>query len=615
MPAALGARGRSGTDRMMHSSNTMIDFSDRISLGWVTAAWFLFRARPVLWMLAASSQVLTLGLVALLVTGHLPLILQRLLSAMHVPGSLDWPFILLIVLGLLLSSLLANTAMTSMANRVVRGEPISTQDLFHYPRFAVTSLVLVTSLLAVAFGFLVFLPIGLVVTGLVLSAQSTALRTGKVGTALRTSASILRAEPAGTLSLATFLLLAIAIGVATSGLGLLIAIPIAKIISAFGDHYLEMPLRGEHFLSPALVPPVKQFHWTPAEEAMLRRTAPPPHLPHMLGALLVVGLAAFLLFPRMPAATASIPASTESASPAPVATAPDTPTPAVPLPPAPSPPDTSGTATTEPPFVDSYGTTDDFSLPCQMHWGSYTVRIEEIGTIGGPDGEQQRITVFNTAGLSVYTVADEGISLVKPENLLGGKQPELLIHTTEGSDGMYGTDLALTQQGGVHDIFFLDDAVRVTPVLTGGKPGEISVDRVLDGPHLGMRDYPRLTATYRWNGTEYENVSMSAPALTMEQIEQDEHVLVDPANQVRRTADPNDDWTITMETAAVGLIANASLIDLGPLPSSVTSTPGYQLGAAWLRDNPASRASIVQEINAAKKSLPFKTGSSINLNS
>ena len=579
---------------------------------WILSAWRLFRTQGWLWMCAALSSSLTFIFAALLVTGRLQPILPIALSAIGVSPGLQRPAVLLILLALLLASLLANTAMTSMANKAVRGEAIGVRDLFHFRGFGVTSLVLVTTLVATALGSLVFFVGALIVAGLLVGAQSAALRTGSFRASVRASASVLRADPIRILGLAAFLLLAVTVGVITVGLALLVVLPVAKIVgglaAAYGEAVSAVEAETMVGLSPEgrLVPSPVQFHWTSDEEAMLGQTAPPPHLPHLFAALLVVGLAAFLLFPRFPAATADMPAPQESVEAAAVTQAAPAP-PVLSTPPTqvdPSPVASSAPATV-PIFVDSYGTDNDPPLPCQIHWGEYTVRIEEVGATDGPDGLQKKLTVLDTAGSMVYTLTDENIGLVRPERLLGGEQPELLIRTAEGGDGTHGMNIGLTQQGKVHTIFVVSNE-NVTPLHVDGEScEEIVVDMPLDGPYLDVHHFPSLTSTYKWNGMVFENANASSPGSTDDRIRQYEQVLTAPLNSTRPANDNRvADWTTSMETAAVGLLANANLVGKSHLPMSVTSTQGYRLGTLWLRENDQSRAHIVQQISEAKNALP-----------
>lgn len=556
-------------------------------------------------MCAALPFFLTFVFAELLVTRHIHPIALILLSVMSLPPGLEQPFVFLISLMLLLSSLAANTAMTSMANKTIRGEVLSVRDLFRYRGFGVTSLALVTGVLATVLGSLVFFVGALVATGLMLATQSMALRTGNIRLSLRASMSILRTDPLRTLCLAALVLLGVAIGFVTGGLGLLAAIPVAKITGALADGYVEshgacVPLSGVSLLHSAdLMPQAVQFHWTADEQAMLRQTAPLPHLPHLLTALVVTGIAAFLLFPRISASTSDLSASEEPVQPAAVtqvAPAPLAPpivptqVDSLPVPSSASVPDTV--------FVDSYGADNDPPLPCQLHWGNYTARIEQIGSEDGPDGKQQRLTVVDAAGSAVYTVSNEWISSVKLERLLGDEQSELLVHTSEGGDGKTCIDLALTQQGGVHDVYLLHDKNMVTPLHVGNEANEeIVVDAPLDGPSLDIHHYPTLTSTYRWNGREFENAIKYSPRPTQDRISQYEQILTAPANA-------GDDWATSMKTAAVGLRANASLLGQSRLPMSVVSTQGYQLGTLWVRENAQSTNHIVEQIAEAKRPLP-----------
>lgn len=653
----------------------MVHPSPRVSLLWPLSAWLLFRTRPFLWVAAASVQLVTFVLSGLLVTGYLNAPVHAALSAMKVPSLLDGPIVVIASCGLFLTSLAANIVMTAMASRVVLGGSISGRDIFrHRGRnlfrhhgfgtvFLVTSLALGITLLAAALGSLLFFVGSFVATGLLFASQAAALRTGKLGSALLASTASMRSDPVRALALAAFLLAALTLGVATGGLGLLVAIPIAKILGALADAYAEtlgiagpLPVTGTHPAKEPLIgagpvpigagsvsirglmPPAVQFHWTAGEEAILKQTAPPPHVPRLLAALMVIGLAAFLLFPRLPAATADLPPPQEAAQPATATqTAPeaaqDAPeaaqgAPDPPVPSAPSPSENSSSSSrmsaADSAFVDSYGddSDEDYNyppLPCRMHWGSYTVRIEEVGSAEGPDGLQNKITILDTAGLTVYTLTDEQIGLVKPEPLLGGEQPELLIRTAEGGDGTHGSNIGLTQQGGVHPVFVISDG-HVTPLHQDGQPSEeIVVDTSLDGPYLDVHHFPKLTSTYRWNGSEFVNATASSPGPTQARMKQYEQVLTDPNNIMHPTlngsanngngTDGNgtdrDDWATSMETAAVGLLANAALMGQPRLPASITSTQGYQLGIRWLRENTQSRVHIVQEISEAKNPLPI----------
>ena len=571
---------------------------------WILSAWRLFQMQGWLWVCAALPFSLTFVAAVLLVTGRLEPILPTTLSAAGVSPGLQRPAVLLISLTLVLTSLLANTAMTSMANKAVRGEAIGVRDLFRFRGFGVTSLVLVTTLLATALGSLVFFVGALIAAGLLVGAQSTAMRTGSFRASLRVSASVLRADPVRILGLVAFLLLAVTIGVITAGLALLVVLPAAKILGGLADAYGEALSAVEPGTVGGLTPvggPVPrpvQFHWTADEEAMLRQTAPPPHLPHLLAALVIIGIAAFLLFPRISTSTSDFSAPEEPVQPTAVTQAAPPPAPSivpsqVDLLPVPSSASTPNTV-----FVDSYGTDNDPPLPCQMHWGNYTARIERIGSEDGPDGKQQRLTVVDAAGSAVYTVTNEWISSVKLERLLGDEQSELLVHTSEGGDGKTCMDLALTQQGGVHDVYLLHDKNMVTPLHVGNEANEeIVVDAPLDGPSLDIHHYPSLTSTYRWNGREFENATTYSPRPTQDRISQYEQILIAPANA-------GDDWATSMKTAAVGLRANASLLGQSRLPMSVVSTQGYQLGTLWVRENAQSTNHIVEQIAEAKRPLP-----------
>ncbi len=92
------------------------------------------------------------------------------------------------------------------------------------------SLALVTTLVASTLGSLVFFAGSLIAKGLLFTSQATALRTGKLTPALRVSTAAIRSDPAHALALAAFLLAAMAVGVATCGLGLLVTIPVTKIL-------------------------------------------------------------------------------------------------------------------------------------------------------------------------------------------------------------------------------------------------------------------------------------------------------------------------------------------------------------------------------------------------
>jgi len=106
-------------------------------------------------------------------------------------------------------------------------------------------------------------------------------------------------------------------------------------------------------------------------------------------------------------------------------------------------------------------------------------------------------------------VVDDDNSAVYKEPLLGGP-PELLVHTDEGGDGTHEMDLALTQEGVVHDVFLIHEAVRVKPRARDGAGEEIVVDRFLDGPSLDVHHYSILTSTYRWNGRKDEDATQTA---------------------------------------------------------------------------------------------------------
>ena len=583
---------------------------------WAVSAWFLFRSQGWLWMYAALPFVLTFAAATLFVTGHLRPIIYSALSALGLSLRFQTSALFLILLALPLALLMANTAMTAMANKIVRGQAIGIWDLFQLRGFGVTSLVLVITLLAIALGSLAFFVGALIAAGLLVGAQSTALRTGSLSASLRASVSVLRADPIRILGLATLLLLVVMLGFITGGLALLVAIPVVKIIGGLADAYAET-LRAAGALTPMgrtpagkLMPHTAQFHWTADEEVMLHRTVPPPYLPHILAAWMVVGLATFLLFPRIPAATADQPVPQNSPTqPTAVTQAPS-------VSPAPqtqgdSSPVASSTAAASPVFVDSYGTDNYPPLPCQMHWGIYTVRIEKVGSTDGPNGPQEKLTVLDTAESPVYTLTDEHIESVKPEPLLGGGQPEILIRTSEGADGTHGMEVGLTQQGGVHPVFVVSDK-RVTPLHVDGEAyEEIVVDAPLDGPYLDVHHFPLLTSTYKWNGTVFENANASSPASTEDRIRQYEKVLTDPVNSTQ-PANDMDDWGTSMETAAVGLLANISLVERSRLPVLVTSTHGYQLGTLWLRANNQSRLHIVQQISEAKRPLSIVDSGSAN---
>ena len=602
---------------------------------WVVSAWRLFRTQAQLWMCAALPFFLIFIIASLLVTGRLQLILPTMLSAIGVPLGFHKLADFLISLVLLLVLLLANLAMTSMANKTVRGEALGVRDLFRFRGLRVTSLVLITTLVATALGSLVFFVGAITASGFLVGAQSTALRTGRFRASLRASASVMRTDTIRMLGLAVFLALAVTIGFVTGGLALLVVLPVSKIIGGLADAYGEALGATEPGTAVGctpvggLMPRPVQFHWTEDEEVMVRQTTPPLHMPHLLAAVLVVGLAAFLLFPRLPAAPADRPASQDSVQPASAYQAdpasetqadpaletqadPAPETRADPAPPVTSIPDAqadslpvpSNTSATEPVFVESYGTGNDPPLPCQMHWGNFTVRIESIGTEDGPDGRQEKLSVVDSAGSPVYTVTNEYVGSVKLEKLLGGEQPELLVDTGQGGDGKTCMDLALTQQGGVHDIYLLNDKDSVAPLHIDGKASEeVVVNTSLDGPCLDIHHYPTLTSTYRWDGVEFENANAYTPKPTQERIEQYEQILTDPANSTKPDVD-GDDWETSMQTATVGLLANASLLGQSQFPRSVTVTPGNQLGVAWVRENTQSVTHICQQIADAKRPLP-----------
>ena len=558
-------------------------------------------------MWAASPCVLGSLFAALLVTGRLQPIVRTALSAAGLSSGLQGPTILLASLALLLSSLLANTAMTSMANKAVRGDVIGVPDLFRFRGFGVTSLVLVITLVAAALGSLVFFVGALIAAGLLVGAQSTALRTGSFRASIRTSASVLRTDPIRILGLAAFLLLAVMIGVITGGLAFLVVLPVAKIIGGFADAYrdalsvTEAGTEADRASTAGLVPRPVQFHWTVDEESILRQTAPPLHLPHILAALLVVGLAIFLLFPRLPFAAEDLSSSQEPAQAASTISSPVPSTPPAPqtsVDASPPPPSTM----TEPVFVDSYGNDNDPPLPCQMHWGSYIVRIEKLKTDEDPLLAPSRLTILAADGSVAFTVTDDNFSFVKKEPLLGGATPELLIHTTEGADGTHGMELALTQQGGVHNVFILDELANVTPKANDGKSEELVVDTSIDGPSSDIHHYPILTSTYRWNGYEYENADKSDPGPTEARMNTYESLILG-------TEPGSDGDQIT--TYSVGLLANAASLGHSHFSDDFIRSSPFQQGVAWLRENETSRANIKAEIAAAKKPLHAVTGDKI----
>ena len=224
--------------------------SSRASLHWIVSAWFLFRSSVLLWMVPAAVLTAASLLCGLLVTGHLHPAAHIALSLVHgshrpifpqLPASLqpDKIVILSAFFLLLLLALAANTAMTGMANCVVRGSTISARDLFRFGGFGAVSLALGTTLLAAVAGSLVLFVGSIVALGLLLAAQSAAVRTRRFLPALRASATVIRSDPARTMVLAAFVLLTLALGIATGGLGLLAAIPVVKIIGAFADMFAE----------------------------------------------------------------------------------------------------------------------------------------------------------------------------------------------------------------------------------------------------------------------------------------------------------------------------------------------------------------------------------------
>ena len=572
---------------------------------WILSAWRLFQMQGWLWVCAALPFSLTFVAAVLLVTGRLEPILPTTLSAAGVSPGLQRPAVLLISLTLVLTSLLANTAMTSMANKAVRGEAIGVRDLFRFRGFGVTSLVLVTTLLATALGSLVFFVGALIAAGLLVGAQSTAMRTGSFRASLRASASVLRADPVRILGLVAFLLLAVTIGVITAGLALLVVLPAAKILGGLADAYGEALSAVEPgtavVLTPVggLVPHTVHFHWTADDEAMLRRFAPPPHLPHILAASLVVGLAAFLLYPRSPGVAADLPAPQPAAPPVAPSPVPDASAPAA----VPS----ATAALPESAFTDSYDASADYgdpSLPRRMHWGECTVLIDK-------HEHPQRLSVMDAAGTTVYTITDDGIDLVRREPLLGGEQPELFVRTSEGHLGIY---IALTQQGGVHNIFLLRDAYGVEPLREAGSVAkEIVVDAPVEDDLLMQGRFPVITSTYKWNGSNYENATLSSPEATLARMTQFERSLLAP----RRNS---DDAVLNEEAIenTASLMMDARVLGVASLPVAVTHSFGYRRGMAWLVGNKKSLDNLFRQADAARQAaavrqvLPIVAGSTID---
>ena len=370
---------------------------------------------------------------------------------------------------------------------------------------------------------------------------------------------------------------------------------------------------------------------------MLSRTAPSVPLSYLVASGLVVLLSAYLFLPDMPAATAGreSPASPSasidpplpqedstqqegSANPVPT----DTAASPVPTETASGPENASGPETASGPenaskpenaasadlqaasagpFVDSYGPDNFPDLPCQMHWGDYIVKIEQVGIDADPGGPyEKKLTVLGASGLPVYTVTDEGIGLVKREPLLGGQPPELLIHTSEGGDGTHGMDMAITQKGGVQDLFLVRDDYSVQPLHTGFSAGEeIVIDTPLDVPVADLHHFPVLTSTYRWNGREFENATRFSPGPTEARIAQLEQDLAGSTSQ-------EED-----EKNTIGLLANVSLLGKTSLPAAVVNSGGFQSGVVWLRENRQDEQNIVRAIADAKKSLPKVSGNAI----
>ncbi len=595
----------------------------RVSLRWVILAWFLFRSRAALWAVPAFIEVLSLLLCGLLVTGHLHPFTHPALSSLHVSSPLAAILVPVSSLLLLLLALAANTSMTAMANRAVRGDAVRTRDLFRFGGFGPTSLALGVTLLAAVAGSLIFFAGTLAALGLLLAAQSAALRTRRFIPALRASTAVLRDDPFRALLLAAFLVLAFGVGGATGGLGLLVAIPVAKILGAFADAYVEASVANANADAQASDSTVASrstdFAWTPSEVIMLRQTAPPPQIPHVVIAGLVVLLAGYLLLPDMPAdtarhdesaslppAAAGAPAAAEDTPPVPAETAPQaasqiTPQAASQTAPIPAPP-----AAPQGAFIDSYGPDNFPDLPCQMYWGSYTVRIEQTGSdAGAAEPREQKLTVLDAAGLTVYTVSNESIGLVKLEPLLGGEQPELLIRTEQGGDGTSTMDLALTQQGGVHDVFLVNDTYGVQPLpFQGGTGEDLVVNNPMDIADASLHHFPVLTSTYHWNGKEYENATRTVPRPTQARIN-------DYAEVLARTTTGSEE----ARQVTAGLLANLSILGRTRVPPAIASLPSYQISAAWLREDTRTRDGIVRAIADAKKSLPIAPGDVINAES
>ena len=640
--------------------------SSGVSLRWIVSAWFLFRSSVLLWMMPAAALITTSFFCGLLMTGYLHPAAHLALSLVHtshplvhsshqlifpqLPASLQPEKIIILFVSflLLLLALAANTAMTGMANCVVRGGTISVRDLFRFSGFGATSLALGITLLASVAGSLVLFVGSIFALGLLLASQSAAVRTRRFLPALRASATVIRCDPARALVLAAFVLLTLALGIATGGLGLLVVIPVVKIIGAFADMFAEaredqqnqgqqnlgqqnqgqqnlgqqnqgqqnqgqqnLGQSANHSAIPgAPLSPASTFTWTQDEELMLRRMAPPVPLSHRVASGLVILLSAYLFLPDMPPA----PAGRESST-SPLVSV---------VPPLPQETDTQqetksgnspgsknspGSENSSPvdlqtaspvPFVESYGPDNFPDLPCQMHWGDYTVKIEQIGSYADPAApREEKLTVFSASGLAVYTITDEGIGLVKLEPLLGGPQPELFVHTSEGGDGTAHEDMALTQQGGVHDLFLVSDDYSVQPLHTDFSVSEeIVIDAPLDVPVADLHHYPVLTSTYRWNGREFENATRSVPGPTEARIMQFEQDLAGSTSQE--------------EEDTIGLLANVNLLGKTSLPAAVVHSVGFQSGVVWLHENKQYEHNIVQAVADAKKSLPKVSGNAID---
>ena len=229
-----------------------------------------------------------------------------------------------------------------------------------------------------------------------------------------------------------------------------------------------------------------------------------------------------------------------------------------------------------------------------MHWGEYTIRIEQIGTgVDLAEPRLQKLTVLSASGLAVYTVTDEGIGQVKLEPILGGQQPELLIQTSEGGDGTARMDMALTQQGGVHDIFCVNDEYSVRAVrMDSSTSEEIVVDTPLDVSVAELHHFPVLTSTFRWNGQEFENATSFLPSSTEARITQYEQDLASSTSQEDQ------------EKNTVGLLANVNLLGKTSLPASVVRSSGFRSGYFLLQRNQQDEQIVVQAVANAKKSLP-----------